>query len=131
VTANGTARALGIVEGVVEAVNPNGVKIAGEWSNISKFKPVELPAVGTHVRLEVDGRGYIRSVEVLAANASETRLPPGSTLTAALERDQRGARLTVLNAAAVFAAARTDIKSGDVLRIADAWLAWVESTLNP
>ena len=35
-------------------------------------------------------------------------------------------RLAVLKAAASFAATRQDIKSADVLRIAQSWLTWVQ-----
>jgi hypothetical protein len=116
---NGTGRALKTVEGVVEAINERGIKVSGGWANVSKFRPVELPDVGAHVRLEVDGRGYIQTIEVLAANREEILdLPPAA--------DHTTTRLAVLKAAAHFAATRTDIKSADVLRIADAWLAWVE-----
>jgi hypothetical protein len=38
----------------------------------------------------------------------------------------RAVRLAVLEAAAQFAADRDEIKSADVLRIAESWLAWVE-----
>lgn len=109
------------VEGVVEAVNANGLKIAGAWLNVSRFKPIALPEKGAHVRLEVDGRGYLASLDVLSPAGD---LPAGRFTT--VNRDDRIARLAVLKAAAHFAAARTDIKSSDVLRIADAWLAWVE-----
>jgi hypothetical protein len=40
-------------------------------------------------------------------------------------RDAR--RLAVLKAAAAFGASRPDVKSADVLTIADRWLAWVET----
>jgi hypothetical protein len=35
-------------------------------------------------------------------------------------------RLSVLKAAAAFAAGRSDVKSADVLKIASVWLTWVE-----
>jgi hypothetical protein len=105
------------VEGLVEATNANGLKIAGAWVNVSRFRPVELPEAGTYVRLEVDSRGYIRELEVLkAAAVSRNDVSRSETIT----------RLAVLEAAAAFAAGRTDIKSTDVLQIADRWLAWVE-----
>lgn len=112
------------VEGVVQAVNPTGLKIAGAWLNVSRFKPIALPDVGAHVRLEVDARGYIQSLEVVedqAKSRREARIP---------SRDRQIARLTVLKAAAHFAAARTDLKSADVLAIAERWLQWMERSAN-
>jgi hypothetical protein len=35
-------------------------------------------------------------------------------------------RLTVLKAAAAFCASRPDVKSSEVVRVADRWLAWLE-----
>jgi hypothetical protein len=103
------------LEGAVEARNERGIKLEGEWRNVSKFRPVALPEVGRVVRAEVDAKGFITSIEHLDGAPA-----PG--------RDQRISRLTVLKAAAHFAAARSDIKSADVLRIADAWLAWVDAS---
>lgn len=95
------------VEGMVEGANDNGIKVKGEWLNRSQFAPVELPSKGSYVRAQVDARGYLKSVELVGEPAATT------------------SRLTVLEAAAHFAAARTDIKSSDVLRIAESWLEWV------
>jgi hypothetical protein len=103
------------VEGVVEATNATGLKIAGAWVNVSRFgKPIELPEQGAQVRVQVDDRGYIRELEQLSA-APETKG----------DADVRITRLDVLKAAASFAATRAEIKSDDVLRIAERWLQWV------
>jgi hypothetical protein len=107
----------GTLSGVVEARNERGVRVAGEWRNQSKFHPVELPDVGAQVALGLDSKGFITSLEVL----EEARPDSGSA-----SRDRRVARVTVLKAAASFGASRPDLKSGDVLKIADSWLAWVE-----
>ena len=108
------------VEGVVESVNATGLKIAGAWVNVSRFKPVELPEAGAHVRLKVDSKGYIVALEHLSQP-----MPPKT------KRDERITRLAVLKAAAEFVGlwgqTREDIKSEHVLMIADKWLAWVES----
>lgn len=104
------------VEGAVEARNDRGVKVDGQWVNRSNFgKPINLPEVGTRIRAEVDAKGFLKSIELLDGEYG-----------APAPRDQRIARLTVLKAAANFAATRTDIKSADVLTIADRWLAWLE-----
>jgi len=107
------------LEGVVEAANEHGIKLDGEWVNRSKFRPIDLPPAGARVRAEVDAKGYLRSVDVLEG-AECDRLP-------VTPRDERITRLAVLKAAAGFAADRQDIKSGDVLSIAERWLAWVEA----
>jgi len=101
------------VEGVVESVNATGLKIDGAWVNVSRFHPIELPESGAHVRLKIDSKGYIVALEQLSSSAEMSA------------RDDRITRLAVLKAAAQFAADRTDIKSGDVLRIADLWLKWI------
>jgi len=102
------------LEGSVEARNDRGIKIDGEWANRSNFGPrLDLPEVGARVRAEVDPKGFLKSVEVL-----ESALPTSS-------RELTIARLAVLKAAAHFSADRADIKSADVLRIADCWLKWV------
>jgi len=103
------------LEGAVEARNGKGIKLDGEWRNVSKFRPVELPDVGARVRAEVDDKGFLKSIDVLDGAA-----------TTSSSRDERITRLTVLKAAANFAATRDDVKSADVLRIAESWLAWVD-----
>lgn len=109
-------------EGRVESANERGIKVNGEWRNVSKFHPVTLPPRGAVVRLETDNFGYIRSIEVLEP-------PPATNGTTGMSRkptDRTISRLAVLKAAASFAATRQDIKSSDVLRIAQAWLAWTQ-----
>jgi len=109
------------VEGLVEATNAKGLKIAGQWVNVSQFRPVELPTTGSHVRLEVDSKGYIKELEVLNSN---DRTPAVLS-----EKDERITRLAVLKAAAEFVGlwgqTREEIKSDHVLLVADKWLEWV------
>jgi hypothetical protein len=109
------------VEGIVEAVNERGVRIAGDWYNVSHFRPVQLPEQGVLVRLEVRPNGFIKSLEVIKA------APETGTASSRTDRDDRIARLAVLKAAAMFGASRPDLKSADVLKIAASWLAWVEA----
>jgi len=112
------------VEGTVEATNAKGLKIGGAWVNVSQFHPVELPEVGTHVRLEVDSRGYIKALEVL--HAGNARALPGFA-----GQNDHDLRLAVLNAAANFVGlmgqSREDVRSDHVLPLADKWLAWVNA----
>jgi hypothetical protein len=109
-----------VIEGVIEAANPKGIKINGDWFNVSQFRPVALPEVGVVVRLEVQPKGFIKALEVVKP------LPDSATPAVLSNKDERIARLAVLKAAAGFGASRPDCKSSDVLRIADAWLEWVE-----
>ena len=106
------------VEGTIETRNDRGIKVNGEWFNLSKFHVIhDLPPVGALIRAEVDNKGFLKSVEQLDER----------TAAAVSDREERIARLTVLKAAANFAAPRVDIKSADVLTIAERWLAWVEA----
>ena len=108
-----------MLEGLVEATNERGIKVKGEWLNKSQFRPLTLPDVGAAVRVRTDVKGFIQSLEVLDDDdkAVEIVLPEPTAM-----------RLTVLNAAAIFGASRGDLKSADVLKIADLWLAWVEGS---
>jgi hypothetical protein len=67
----------------------------------------------------LDAKGFIRAVEVLDQVAGA----------AAGLCDRTSVRLSVLTAAAAFAAGKAvagiDIKSADVLKIAEAWERWV------
>jgi hypothetical protein len=113
------------VEGVIEATNRTGVKIAGAWVNISQFHPVELPETGAHVRVNVDSKGYIRELEILDSKLSEEKTPAVVS-----DRDVRITKLAVLKAAADFlgqmSQTREEIKSEHVLILADRWLKWVD-----
>jgi hypothetical protein len=113
---------MSMLEGQVEAVNERGIRLGDEWLNLSKFKPVALPPQGAQVRVETDAKGFLKSVEVLD-QASPTH---------AVSRDRTITRLAVLKAAATFcgqyATAHEEVRSKDVLAIADSWLAWIEHT---
>jgi hypothetical protein len=107
-------------EGTVAAVNERGIRLGDDWYNLSKFKPLELPARGDQVRIAVDPKGFLCSIEVLEHTA----------VTASLSRAQTITRLAVLKAAASFLGAlsqtREEVRSDHVLTLADKWLAWVE-----
>ena len=112
-----------VVEGIVANANDRGVKVGGEWHNVSRFHPVGMPDRGARVRLELDNKGFIRSLQILEAAANAG----ASTMTA---RDREIRRMAVLKAAANFlglmSQAREEVKSDHVLLLADRWLAWVE-----
>jgi DNA-directed RNA polymerase subunit E'/Rpb7 len=96
-----------VVEGVIESANDHGIKVAGEWRNVSKFKPVDLPDRGARVRLELDRAGFIKTLQVLDQPA----------VTDNLSRDRTITRLAVLKAAANF--------------LADKWVTWIDQAPQP
>lgn len=57
------------ISGTVEGVNDRGVKIDGDWYNLSKFgtNDVELPDKDDDVTLRLDNKGYIRAIKVEGA----------------------------------------------------------------
>lgn len=116
-TTNGSS----IIEGTVEATNASGLRLNGEWLNVSKFKPVPIPAPGAHVRAEVDSKGFLKSVEILDNPSLVTPT-----------RDEAAVRLAVLQAAASFLGlmgqARSEIRSEHVLVLAERWLQWVRES---
>ncbi len=117
-TTNGTVTDQ--VEGLVEARNERGIRVAGEWRNLSKFRPLEVPGQGAHVRLELDGKGFIRTLQVL------DEAPSASSPS---DRDSTITRLSVLKTAASFLGAMAqvheEVRSDHVLVLAEKWLAWV------
>jgi hypothetical protein len=114
------------VEGLVEAANDRGIKVGGEWRNMSKFHPLELPGQGARVHLELDNKGFIKTLHVLDA------APPASS---SATRDRTITRLSVLKTAAAFLGAmgqvHEGVKSDHVIPLADKWLAWVEEEQQP
>lgn len=131
-----TSKTLELVTGLVERVNDKGtgIKVSGEWCNASQYvtPPIEIPNAGQRVNLQVErtDRGiWIQAVEVLDGGqvhqlAVPQRRGGGNQRSPAELRDIR--RLAVLKAAAGFGASRQDMKSADVLKVAEAWLNWVE-----
>jgi hypothetical protein len=114
------------VTGTIRSVNERGLKLEGgdAWLNVSKYAVgVVLPERGTTVSLTLDKAGFIRSCEVLEAlpmaGASDVLSAAPST------KDRTITRLAILKAAAEFAAARPNLKSGHVLSIAESWERWV------
>lgn len=128
--------------GVVSAVSSTGtgIQVNGAWYSYSSRTPVpEKPVRGHRVRLDSDpypdGRpgGFIKSLEILDGGAVQ-QLPskgggrPGMTP----EERREIKRMNILRTAADFAgrtsmSSSEPIKSSDVLKIADAWLKWLES----
>jgi hypothetical protein len=128
---------LDTVSGLVEQINAKrtGIKVAGEWLNISAYHPLsEIPTPGQRVDVQVektDRGAWINGLDFLdggevhqLAMPQQRRGGGGGGPSPAELREIR--RLTVLKAAAAFGASRPDVKSSDVLAIADRWLTWVE-----
>jgi hypothetical protein len=117
-TCNGTVSDQ--VEGLVEAVNERGTRVSGDWRNVSKFHPFELPVRGARVRLELDNKGFIRNLQVLEQATSSA---------SSANRDCTITRVACLKAAASFAAGRAiagqNVTSADVLKVAEAFERWV------
>ena len=106
--------------GIVASVNPKGVRLEGrdDWCNISKWaQDVMLPERGTRVAVTLDKSGFVRAIE--SANGA---LPAGS---AGPSKDQTITRLACVKAAAEFAASRPELKSADLLALAERMEAWV------
>jgi hypothetical protein len=114
------------VDGVVATANARGVKLVGEdeYRNFSKWvaEPIAPPSRGARVRLGLDASGFVRELQVLDQ--------PTGAAAAPSDRERIITRLSLLRSAATFcggyAQAREDVKSSDVLAIAEAWLKWVE-----
>src|SRR3954471_10507985 len=53
------------ITAVVEAVNDKGLRVNGDWLNVSKFHAVALPMRGALVTLEVQGGRWIQRCDVL------------------------------------------------------------------
>jgi hypothetical protein len=112
-----------LVEGLVESTNERGIRVGGEWRNVSKFHPVDLPDRGARVRLALDAKGFIKTLHVL----DSARASGGSS---APPRERTITRLAVLKAASNFLGLlgqnREDVCSDHVLVLADKWLAWID-----
>ena len=128
------AKQLETVTGLVEQVNQKGtgIKVAGEWLNASQFHAVTLPQAGQRVGVQVERteRGaWIQAVDVLDGGQIHP-LPQqprrvGGRSPAELREIRR---MSVLKAAADFATSRPEMKSADVLAVAERWLAWLEQS---
>lgn len=118
--------------GVVVSANEKGFRLDGHtaWLNFSKFAPIAVPPLrGDTVTVTVDSKGFVRSVVPADGSngtpATNGALRPAQSSSAASERERTITRLAVLKAAAEFAAGRHELKSGEVLKIAESWERWV------
>ncbi|HEY1292833.1 MAG TPA: hypothetical protein VGJ60_07140 [Chloroflexota bacterium] len=104
-----------VLEGQVERTNTRGFVVAGEWANVSRYRPLAVPPRGAEVRVEVDEDGWIQDLEVLSRPPVEIS---GS--------DRINLRLSVLQAAASFGSGQ-DWADNVVIATAEKWLAWVQA----
>ena len=72
------------------------------------------------VALSLDRSGFIRSIAPSAGAPT-----PAAAPAAVPSKDVTISRLAILKAAAAFGASRPDLKSNDVLRIAESWEHWI------
>lgn len=121
--------------GRVVAVNDKGLRLEDHdgWLNFSKFATdLAIPERGTVVTVTTDKSGFLRSVTAVDGSAlvpaQNGALRPSSAQHAgsgSSERERTISRLAILKAAAEFGASRPDLKSSDVLLIAESWETWV------
>ena len=125
--------------GRVLGVNERGLRLEGRdgWLNYSKWAgEIAEPRRGQVVALTLDGSGFVRAVG--PAGGARSRDTGGAPVrngapvqndtgdaAAGPSKDTTITRLAILKDAAEFAAGRPDVKSGDVLAIAERWEGWV------
>ncbi len=123
------------VTGRVTHANEKGIRldVSDGWLNVSKFAVgVVIPEKGESVTVTLDKGGFIRAIEHAGdAGARPAPLPvAGGSHAVPTDKDRTITRLACLKAAAEFAAGR-DVKSGDVLKIAESWEWWVNRSADP
>jgi len=119
---NGTHNGTGTDQlvGRVLSVNERGFRLEGrdDWCNISKWATdVTLPERGAHVAVTLDGQGFVRAI--MPAESTQAQAGPSAG------RDTLILRQTCLKAAAEFCASRPELKSADLLALAERMEAWV------
>jgi hypothetical protein len=120
------------VHGTCERINSKGtgIKVLGEWLNVSQYHPIPMPTPGEIVDVQVERseRGaWIKTLSIVSGTAGVA-----ATSAPAISRDSTTIRLTVLEVAANFLGlmgqAREEVRSDHVLVLAAKWLRWVEQT---
>jgi len=107
------------VSGTVEAVNPKGVKVNGEWMNWSKWAEDPTPPErGQHVTLTLDKAGFVRSVETDGAATTTAQQPAG-------QKDRLIVRQSSIKTAFSFAESRPDMKAADAIKLAAIIEQWI------
>lgn len=118
------------VTGRVTAANEKGIRldVSDGWLNVSRFAVgVVIPRKGETVTVTLDKGGFIRAIAMAESSAAghAAPLPVAGGSHDRTDKDRTITRLAVLKAAAEFAAGRSQLKSGDVLKIAASWENWI------
>jgi hypothetical protein len=113
------------LDGVVEAVNDHGLRLGDRWHRFSRYATALASVTpGQYVRLGLYGQGFIREILVAAQ-------PDSSSTPAVVCPDPSISRLAVVKSASVLAASRgEEVRSSNLLKIADGWLQWIQSDRN-
>jgi hypothetical protein len=108
-----------VFEGIVEIANDRGVKVGGEWRNVSLFHPVDLSDRGARVRLEIE-QG-LHSFSSDSGGAGQQRRVDHDH---ARSRDPaHGCQKAAANFLGLMSQAREEVKSDHMILLADRWLA--------
>lgn len=108
----------------------------GTYWRVSDYatpKP-SMPSVGQRVRLSLDGRAFVTAITVVDATtpgadvipAPPASSPPSSSpaTTTGPSRETTITRLAVLKCAATYAASRPDMKTADLVKLAECLERW-------
>ena len=109
--------------GRVLSVNDRGLRIEGRdgWLNFSKWAgELSPPQRGARVTVTLDGQGFVRAIVPAEQVQSCT-----DQAAVGAPKDTLIIRQTCLKAAAQFCASRPDLKSADLLALAERMEAWV------
>ena len=111
------------LSGAVEQVNTRGIKLLGEWLNVSQYHPISpMPTPGelVEVVVETTDRGsWLNSLKILGAT------PAGPVSAPGLDR-----RLAAIHVAAqlvgAFSQCHEEVKVEHVFPLADKVLRWLD-----
>ena len=118
------------IRGIVEAANPKGIRVEGQWWNFSRFAEVDRPDRGQQVEMLVDATdkgNFIRALRIMDEpamhqNGSSTNSPP---VTEPPTKDRIISRLALIKAASEWLAPRPETQVEDILTAAEAFEEWV------
>jgi hypothetical protein len=119
--------------GEVQATNEKGIRIDGSWHNFSKYaKPDALAPVqaGQWAELQIDGSGFVRAV-IAQTKPAPAEPPaeyaddePSADVRVIPSKDQLIVRQTCLKVASEFTSLRTNLKSCDMIKLAEQLEKW-------
>ena len=121
-SANANGRSADQLVGRVLSVNEGGLRLEGRDGRLNYSKwagELVPPQRGARVAVTLDGSGFVRAVAPAEPVQNHTQEPAGPS------RDTLIIRQTCIKAAAEFAASRPELKSADLLGLAERMEAWV------